>query len=140
MKNIQFIDGPLSPGIITDLFAIHAKQLNTGAYTIFCGQVRADCIDNNKVTGISYSTYESMANAILEEKLTELKNQFQTQSITVIHSNGFVPVGALSVILFITASHRKQALAAQEALLPIIKFDVPIWKKEIFENEGFRWT
>jgi molybdopterin synthase catalytic subunit len=50
-----------------------------------------------------------------------------------------VAVGELSVILFITSAHRNQALEAQQALLPIIKFEVPIWKKEILEDASNRW-
>lgn len=140
MKNIQFIEGPLDTHILLELLQESALQLNTGAYTIFCGQVRADSLANNKVMGIEYTCYESMAINILNEKLEELKLQFDVLNLIVIHSKGFVPVGGISVMLFITSSHRKQALAAQEALLPIIKFEVPIWKKEIFEDHSARWV
>jgi molybdopterin synthase catalytic subunit len=81
-----------------------------------------------------------MANKILNEQLDKLKSTFQIQRINVIHSKGFVAVGELSVILFITAAHRNQALEAQQALLPIIKFEVPIWKKEILQDASNRWA
>ena len=140
MKEILFIDGALSPSWINELINENAKRLTTGAYTIFCGQVRADEEETQIVKGIEYVIYESMAQKILIEQIQNLKEQFQIQQIYVLHSKGFVPVGALSVILFVTSSHRKQALLAQEALLPIIKFEVPIWKKEIFQNLYSRWT
>ena len=140
MHHIQLIKGPLSTQLVSNLLDLNATKLNTGAYTIFCGQVRADAFENKNVTGIEYSCYESMVLKILREQLDELKSQFQIQEIYVIHSLGFVPVGSLSVILFITSSHRKQALEAQHAIIEIIKFEVPIWKKEIFEDASFRWA
>jgi molybdopterin synthase catalytic subunit len=140
MKNIQFIEGPLSTSLVSELLEINKLQLSTGAYTIFCGQVRADQVELQKVKGIEYTIYESMANKILDEQLDQLKSLYQIQHINVIHSKGFVAVGELSAILFITSAHRNQALEAQQALLPIIKFEVPIWKKEIFEDASFRWA
>jgi molybdopterin synthase catalytic subunit len=140
MKNIQFIEGPLSTSLVSELIELNKLQLSTGAYTIFCGQVRADQVELQKVKGIEYTIYESMANKILDEQLDQLKSLYQIQHINVIHSKGFVAVGKLSVILFITSAHRNQALEAQQALLPIIKFEVPIWKKEILEDASFRWA
>jgi molybdopterin synthase catalytic subunit len=140
MKNIQLIEGPLSTRLVSNLLDLNAQTLRTGAYTVFCGQVRADQIENKKVKGIEYTCYEGMVLKILSEQLEELKTQFQIQEIYVMHSSGFVLVGSLSVILFITSSHRKQALQAQQALIEIIKYEVPIWKKEIFEDASFRWA
>lgn len=139
MQHIQLIEGPLSTTHISILLDRNAQIMNIGAYTIFCGQVRADKFENKNVKGIEYTCYESMAIKILKDKIEILKNQFNIQEIFIIHSNGYVPVGGLSVILFITSSHRQQALEAQQAFLPIIKFEVPIWKKEIFEDASSRW-
>ena len=140
MKNIQLIAGPLSTHLVSNLLDLNANKLCTGAYTIFCGQVRADQFENKNVKGIEYTCYEGMVLKILREQLEEIKSQFHIQEIFVMHSSGFVPVGSLSVILFITSSHRKQALEAQQALIEIIKYEVPIWKKEIFEDATFRWV
>jgi molybdopterin synthase catalytic subunit len=140
MKAIELIEGPLSTELISKLLQQNASSLSTGAYTVFCGQVRADQFENKSAKGIEYTCYEGMVLKILREQLEEIKTQFQIQEIYVIHSLGFVPVGSLSVILFITSSHRKQALEAQQAIIEIIKFEVPIWKKEIFEDASFRWV
>jgi molybdopterin synthase catalytic subunit len=140
MKNIQFIEGSLSSELISQLINQHQQHLNTGAYTIFCGQVRADMIATTKVKGIEYSIYETMAHKILTEQVEELIEKFNVQNISIIHSKGFVAIGGLSVILFISSKHRNQALEAQQALLPIIKFEIPIWKKEILQDASHRWA
>lgn len=140
MNHIQIIEGALSTQLIGNLLDSNAQNLMTGAYTIFCGQVRADKINDINVTGIEYTCYESMAIKILKEQIHQIKNQYSIQEIFVIHSKGFVPVGGLSVILIITSSHRQQALEAQQVLLPIIKFEVPIWKKEILQDRSTRWA
>ncbi len=140
MKQIQFIEGPLSPQLTVDMLQAHTQSLHDGAYTLFCGRVRADVNDGLKVKGINYSCYESMAVQLLEKNLAELKNNYTISEIFVLHSVGFVPAGGISVMLMISAPHRKQALEAQEALLPIIKFEIPIWKKEIYEDGSHTWT
>ncbi len=140
MRQIQFIEGPLSPQLIVDMLQDHAQSLTDGAYTLFCGRVRADINEGVMVKGINYSCYESMAVQLLENNLAELKNNYTISEIFVLHSIGFVPAGGISVMLMISAPHRKQALEAQEALLPIIKFEIPIWKKEIYEDGSHTWT
>lgn len=140
MKNIQFIEGPLSPQLVTELIQENMQLLSTGAYTIFCGQVRADVVEGQNVTGIEYTIYEPLAFKILEEQIALALEQYNVQTISIIHSKGFVKAGGLSVILFITSSHRNQALEAQQAILPVIKFEVPIWKKEILQNLHTRWA
>jgi molybdopterin synthase catalytic subunit len=141
MKNtIQFIEGPLKPELIAGLLSNNNALLNNGAYTIFCGKVRADQHDDGTVAGISYSCYQSMAQKILAQKLEEIKNSFQVSDVIVMHSVGFVPAGQISVILLVAAGHRKQSLDAQDALLPLIKFEVPIWKKEVYHNGRQKWS
>ena len=140
MKNIQFIEGALSPALVTALIEENMQFLSTGAYTIFCGQVRADVVDAENVTGIEYTIYERLAFKILEEQIAIALEQYNVHKISIIHSKGLVKAGGLSVILFITSSHRNQALQAQQALLPVIKFEVPIWKKELLQNRHSRWA
>ncbi len=47
----------------------HSTKTNIGAHEIFLGQVRADVIDEKKVSAIEYTTYKAMA----LEKMHEIR-------------------------------------------------------------------
>jgi molybdopterin synthase catalytic subunit len=49
-----------------------------------------------------------------------------------------VPVGGISVVIAVSAPHRKAALAACAEAIEILKADVPIWKKEVYPD-GHEW-
>lgn len=55
------------------------------------------------------------------------------------HRLGVVPVGEASIIIAVSSPHRKEAFVACEYLLEQVKLNVPIWKKEVYENDEPRW-
>jgi molybdopterin synthase catalytic subunit len=52
------------------------------------------------------------------------------------HRLGTVPVGEPSIVIAVSAPHRKEAFDACERILEDIKAKVPIWKREFYENES----
>ena len=59
--------------------------------------------------------------------------------IGVVHAEGSVPVGAMSLVAVVAAPHRAAAYAASQQLIDALKRDVPIWKLERFES-GEVWS
>jgi molybdopterin synthase catalytic subunit len=55
------------------------------------------------------------------------------------HRLGRIEVGEISVVAVASAPHRGQAFEACRALIEALKADVPIWKKEFFED-GSVWV
>jgi molybdopterin synthase catalytic subunit len=55
------------------------------------------------------------------------------------HSLGIVPAGAISLFVFTSAPHRKEAIAACAELVERIKAELPVWGKEIFEDDSYQW-
>jgi molybdopterin synthase catalytic subunit len=134
-----FVEGPISPQKIAESIAQHASKKNIGAHSIFLGQVRADEKPEGIVTAIEYTAYVDMA---LEQMHTIREAIFQKYALTcmhVYHSSGVVPASELSLFVFVSSQHRKAAINACEELLDAIKFQLPVWGKELLDNQQTIW-
>ena len=55
------------------------------------------------------------------------------------HSIGKVKAGEICLFFFVSSKHRASAFDACRYIVEEIKANVPIWGKEIFEDETFVW-
>ena len=55
------------------------------------------------------------------------------------HSLGPVKAGEISLFVFTSSAHRKAATAACEEIVERLKAEVPVWGKELLEDETFQW-
>ena len=138
MKKV-FIEGPISPQFIADSIAKHQSKHSIGAHNIFLGQVRADQIDDKTVTGITYTCYEEMANEKLEEIREKAFAKYNLTCMHIYHSLGNIKAGEICFFVFVSSMRRKEVYAATEEIVNQVKSEVPIFAKEIFENEEFQW-
>jgi len=144
MKDIKtfkkvFKDGAISPGFIANSIAKHQSKTTIGAHDIFLGQVRADVINNKTVTAIEYSAYEEMANQKFHEIREATFNKFELTCMHIYHSLGVVKAGEICLFVFVSSPHRKEAFKALEYLVEEIKIHVPVFGKELFEDETHQW-
>jgi molybdopterin synthase catalytic subunit len=139
MSKTVFIQGAISSEFIGNSIAKHQSKLTIGAHNIFLGQVRADVIDGNKVSAIDYTAYEEMANEKLDEIRERAFAQFDLICMHIYHSLGVVKAGEVCLFVFVSATRRKQVYEATESIVNWIKTEVPIFGKEIFENDTFAW-
>ena len=134
-----FIEGAISPSFIADAIAKHSTKKDIGAHSIFLGQVRNDILNGKEVKAINYTAYNEMA----EEKFHEIREiAFEKYSLTcmhIYHSLGGVNSGEISLFVFTSSKHRKDAMVACTYIVNRIKEEVPIWGKEIFEDESYIW-
>ena len=138
MKKI-FIDGPISPEFISDSISKHQSKHNIGAHNIFLGQVGADIISDQNVKSIEYSAYEDMANKKVNEIREDAFKKFDLTCLHTYHSLGNIKVGEISFFVFVSSVRRSEVYEATQFLVDRIKNEVPIFGKEIFENEKFQW-
>lgn len=134
-----FLEGAIASDFIAESIAKHQSKQSIGAHNIFLGQVRADEIDGKQVTAIEYSAYEEMANEKLHEIRESAFEKFDLTCLHIYHSLGRVKVGEICFFVFVSAKRRKQVYEATEYLVNQVKEQVPIFGKEIFENEDFQW-
>lgn len=134
-----FLEGAISSNFIAESIAKHQGKHTIGAHNIFLGQVRGDEIDGQKVVAIDYTAYEEMANEKLHEIREAAFEKYDLTCLHIYHSLGKVAVGEICFFVFVSAKRRKQVYEATEYLVNQVKEQVPIFGKEIFENEDFQW-
>ena len=138
IKNV-FIEGAISPEKIAAAIAQHQVKTNIGAHDIFLGQVRADLTDGKNVKAIDYSAHTDMANQIFNDIREITFAKFNLACIHIYHSLGLVNAGEICLFVFTSSKHRKDAMAACRHLVEEIKEKVPIFGKEIFEDNSHVW-
>jgi molybdopterin synthase catalytic subunit len=137
-KNI-FVQGAIDPHFIAESIRKHHSKTEIGGHSIFLGQVRADILDGKKIVAIEYSCYEEMA---LEKMHRIREDAFEKYDLTcmhVYHSMGSVESGEICLFIFTSAPHRKAAIEACSEVVERLKAELPIWGKEIFEDQSYQW-
>lgn len=137
-KNI-FCEGPVSPAFIADSIAKHSSKTDIGAHSIFLGQVRNDIINDKEVSAIEYTSYEPMALEVMHDIREKIFAKYQLTCMHVHHSLGTVHTGEVSLFVFTSSKHRRDAIDACNEVVELIKKELPVWGKEIFEDGGHVW-
>ena len=86
-----------------------------------------------------YEAYAPMALSELKRLGNAVHEQFEIAHVGVVHRTGRLEIGDTSVVIAVSAPHRKAAFAACEWAIRELKRTVPIWKKEVFED-GEVWV
>jgi molybdopterin synthase catalytic subunit/molybdopterin converting factor small subunit len=108
-----------------------------GAIATFSGTARRHS-RGRVVQYLDYEGYEGMAEEMMEKLAAALKERYDVHEIAIHHRVGRVQLGEPSVVIAVSASHRADALAACKDAIDILKVDVPLWKKEVYEG-GEEW-
>ena len=138
IKNI-FVEGAIEPAFIAESIAKHQTKTNIGGHSIFLGQVRADVIDGRSVSAIEYTTYNQMALEKMDQIREEIFSKYSITCMHVYHSLGKIAAGQVCLFVFTSSKHRKVAIDACEETVERIKAELPVWGKEIFEDETYQW-
>jgi molybdopterin synthase catalytic subunit len=134
------INGPVTQILISGLIAKMESKTDSGGHMIFLGQVRADEINGKKVRAIEYSAYSELVNIEAKKIINTIQSEFEdVRSVDIIHSTGIVNAGGISLLVFVSAGHRHQAVQACSKAVELIKENLPVWKKEIFEDDSHLW-
>jgi len=137
-KNV-FRQGAISSEFIGESIAKHQTKTSIGAHNIFLGQVRADKINDKEIVAIEYTAYEDMANTKFHEIREATFEQFELTCMHIYHSIGTVKTGEICLFVFVSSPHRKVVFDALEYIVEEIKAHVPVFGKEIFEDESHQW-
>ncbi|NII28535.1 molybdenum cofactor biosynthesis protein MoaE [Pseudoflavitalea sp. X16] len=138
MKNI-FVQGAIAPAFVAESIQKHSTKMDIGAHSIFMGQVRSDVIDEKKVVAIEYTAYEEMALEKMHVIREDIFSKYSLTCMHIYHSLGRIAAGDICLFVFTSSGHRKAAIAACEEVVERIKQELPIWGKELFDNETHQW-
>jgi len=86
-----------------------------------------------------YEAYPPMAISEMERMGQQAHAKFEIAHIGIVHRTGRVDIGETSVVIAVSAPHRRAAFEACEWAIRELKRTVPIWKKEFFED-GEVWV
>jgi molybdopterin synthase catalytic subunit len=134
-----FIEGPISSEFIGNSIYKHQTKTSIGAHNIFLGQVRADDIDGKSISAIEYTAYEAMANQKFHEIREATFDKFELTCMHIYHSLGKVKAGEICLFVFVSSPRRKVVFEALEYVVEEIKANVPVFGKEIFEDDTYQW-
>jgi molybdopterin synthase catalytic subunit len=114
------------------------RQDDDGAVVVFVGVVRNNS-KGKKVSHLIYDAYGDMARRQLQEVGREIRERWEVGRIAISHRIGRLLVGEKSVVIAVSAPHRKEAFNACAYAIDRIKEIVPIWKQEVGED-GAVWV
>jgi len=114
------------------------KDCSAGGIDMFIGTTR-NYSNGKKVLSLEYEVYVPMAIKKMKEIEEIVRKRWEICKISMIHRIGKVEVGEVSVVIAVSSTHRKEAFESCQFTIDILKKEVPIWKKEVFEN-GESWV
>lgn len=138
IKNI-FVQGKIDPAFIGESIANHSSKTAIGGHSIFMGQVRKDELDGKFVTAIEFTAYEAFALEKMDQIREEIFLKYPLSCLHVYHSLGIIKTGEICLFVFCSSPHRKPAIEACSEIVERLKAELPIWGKEIFEDDTHQW-
>lgn len=130
----QIVSGPIDVAAVTAAVA----RPSAGATVTFVGTTR-DHNDGRRVSRLEYEAYPEMALAEMRRIGETAQQRWPIEKVAIVHRIGVVPLGEASVVIAVSAGHRRDAFEACHFAIDRLKEVVPIWKKEYFEG-GEIWV
>jgi molybdopterin converting factor subunit 1 len=147
---VAVADGPVEVCENGHYFALTRDTINTqaviarlltgaeGAVVTFEGTVRNNTKGRSTLC-LDYECYEPMALKLMARIGVEIGSAHAVTRVAMVHRLGRLLVGETSVVVIVTAPHRRPAFDAALEGINRIKKTVPIWKKEHFAD-GEVWV
>lgn len=108
-----------------------------GGLVTFTGIVRS-ASRGRRVVRLEYEAYRPMAERVLA-RIGEEMGRTHGAALAVVHRVGVLVPGDAAVVIAAAAAHRAPAFRACEECLERLKHDVPVFKREVFED-GSEWV
>jgi molybdopterin synthase catalytic subunit len=111
-----------------------------GAVVSFSGVVRDHAEGRPGVVGMTYEAYEGPAVRTLSEIAAEMRVRWPDLARVVLwHRVGELQLSDASVVIVVSAPHRRAAFQASEFAIDTLKEATPIWKQEHWSG-GSDWA
>ncbi len=110
----------------------------SGAIATFTGRVRSkEHEDDDRTRYLEFEKYEGVAEERMRTIETELEDRAGVLDVRLHHRTGKVPEGEDIVFVVVLAGHREEAFTAVEDGINRLKEEVPLFKKEVTDEETF---
>jgi molybdopterin synthase catalytic subunit len=110
----------------------------SGAIATFTGRVRPkDGAEDPRTTALEFEKYEGVAEERMRNIETELEERDGVLDVRLHHRTGRIEAGEDIVFVVVLAGHREEAFRTVEDGINRLKDEVPLFKKEVTEEETF---
>lgn len=111
----------------------------SGAVLQFIGIVRNHTSSPKKVKALFYEAHQKMATDLINNITQAAILKFKLSNAHCIHRIGELSVGGLAIVVTTSGAHRDEVYQANRYIVDRVKYEAPIWKKEIFEDGTSEW-
>jgi molybdopterin synthase catalytic subunit/molybdopterin converting factor small subunit len=125
------------PPTLEEVVAAVKDGLRGGLVT-FTGIVRSES-RGHLVVRLSYEAYGAMAERVLAAIGQQAEERWPGTQLAIVHRVGVLVPGDVAVTIAAAAPHRAQAFDACRFAIERLKEDVPIWKRETYQD-GESWV
>ncbi len=142
---------PTVSGGVDDLYRVTDRRLSEAALTeavadpeaggivVFSGVVRNET-GGRRVKFLEYEAHAPMAEAKMREIGEAVRGRWPSvKRVAMVHRIGRLETGEASIVIAVSAAHRREAFEACRFAIGRLKETVPVWKKEHFED-GEVWV
>jgi MoaE-MoaD fusion protein len=114
------------------------QRASNGGVVTFLGTTRNET-GGRRVLYLEYEAYEGMAGKMLTRIAEEILDRWGIADVSIAHRFGRLEPGEVSMVVAVASPHRAAAFQACQYIVDRVKQNVPIWKKEVFED-GAAWV
>jgi molybdopterin synthase catalytic subunit len=129
----KIVEGPIDTIALEDEVRTDAD----GAVIVFRGVARRQSRGRD-VVHLEYEAYPEMAEKVMAQIGDEMKRRWPITKVAIVHRTGVLEIGQASVVIAVSAPHRREAFEAAQYAIDRLKEIVPIWKKEVW-SDGSQW-
>lgn len=109
-----------------------------GGHVFFAGTVR-EWTKGRQTAYLEYESYIDMAIPLMQAIEADVKDLYPSVETLQWHRIGHLNPTDIAVICAAASPHRDDAFDAARMLIERLKKEVPIWKKEVYQNGEIEW-
>ncbi len=108
-----------------------------GAVVSFIGTIKKSSF--GELNKIYYDIFFELAFFLLKKKLDYLTNKYGC-NIYLRQYFGYLLLGDINIVIVVSSSTRSVSFDVCRSLLEYIKAIIPIWKKEFYSDNTYKWV
>ena len=107
-----------------------------GAVVTFMGKVRSL---ENQVICLTLEHYPQMTEKVFSNIIHQARERWSINRVALVHRVGKINANESIVFVGVSSAHRRDAFAATEFIMDVLKNEAPFWKKEQ-TTSGENWV
>jgi molybdopterin synthase catalytic subunit len=135
---IQLHEKPIDVAPVVEF--VSAPQV--GGIDVFVGTTRAETNpEGRQLVALDYEAYGEMALKQMHDLALRARKKWPSiVRLVMLHRTGRVELARPSVIVAVSTPHRDDAFAACRWVIDTLKAEVPIWKREVWDDGTGTWV